>query len=237
MLDNLPGYITLTFALTTVATLILFIWTIRNSADAATRKKSTLILIGLTIWLIIQAVLPLNDFYNSDTNSFPPKIARFGILPTLFTIILLFATSKGRQFIDSLPLKQLTYLHIVRIPVEIVLFWLFLSKAIPELMTFEGRNFDILAGITAPLIAYFGITKNKLSRDAILIWNFICLGLLINIVVNALLSTPSPIQKFAFDQPNIAILYFPFSWLPAFIVPIVLFSHLAAIRQLLKQRN
>jgi hypothetical protein len=237
MLDNLPGYITLTFALTTVATLILFIWTIRNSADAATRKKSTLILIGLTIWLIIQAVLPLNDFYNSDTNSFPPKIARIGILPTLLTIILLFATSKGRQFIDSLPLKQLTYLHIVRIPVEIVLFWLFLSKAIPELMTFEGRNFDILAGITAPLIAYFGITKNKLSRDAILIWNFICLGLLINIVVNALLSTPSPIQKFAFDQPNIAILYFPFSWLPAFIVPIVLFSHLAAIRQLLKQRN
>jgi hypothetical protein len=237
MLDNLPGYITLTFALTTVATLILFIWTIRNSADAATRKKSTLILIGLTIWLIIQAVLPLNDFYNSDTNSFPPKIAQIGILPTLLTIILLFATSKGRQFIDSLPLKQLTYLHIVRIPVEIVLFWLFLSKAIPELMTFEGRNFDILAGITAPLIAYFGITKNKLSRDAILIWNFICLGLLINIVVNALLSTPSPIQKFAFDQPNIAILYFPFSWLPAFIVPIVLFSHLAAIRQLLKQRN
>jgi hypothetical protein len=71
----------------------------------------------------------------------------------------------------------------------------------------------------------------------ILIWNFICLGLLANIVVNSLFSTPSPIQKFSFEQPNIAILYFPFSWLPTFIVPIVLFGHLISIRQLLKQKT
>lgn len=237
MIDNLPTYISLTFGLTTFATLQLFIWTIRNSNSEQTQKKATPIFIGLTIWLIIQAVLTFKNIYNSDTNSFPPKIMLIGILPTILTIILLFATSKGRQFIDSLPLKNLTYLNIVRIPVEIVLFWLFLNKAIPELMTFEGRNFDILAGITAPIVAYFGLTKTKLNRQTILIWNFICLGLLINIVVNALFSAPSPIQKFAFDQPNIAFLNFPFSWLPTFIVPIVLFGHLTSIRQLIRQKN
>lgn len=237
MIDNLPTYISLTFGLTTVATLLLFIWTIRNSKSELTRKKATPIFIGLSIWLTIQTVLTLKNIYNSDTNTFPPKIILTGILPTILTILLLFATTKGRQFIDSLPLKNLTYLNIVRIPVEIVLFWLFLNKAIPELMTFEGRNFDILAGITAPIIAYFGLTKTKLNRQTILIWNFICLGLLINIVVNALFSAPSPIQKFAFDQPNIAILNFPFSWLPTFIVPIVLFGHLTSIRQLFKHKT
>lgn len=237
MIDNLPTYISLTFGLTTLITLRLFIWTIRNSNSELTRKKATPIFIGLTIWLTIQAVLTFKNIYNSDTNSFPPKIMLIGILPTILTIILLFATSKGRQFIDSLPLKNLTYLNIVRIPVEIILLWLFLNKSIPELMTFEGRNFDIIAGITAPIIAYFGMTKNKLNRQTILIWNFICLGLLINIVVNALFSAPSPIQKFAFDQPNIAILNFPFSWLPTFIVPIVLFGHLTSIRQLLKHKT
>ena len=234
MIDNLPTYISLIFGLTTVATLLLFTWTIRNSDSETTRKKSTSIFIGLTIWLIIQTVLTLNNIYNTDTNSFPPKIFLTGILPTILTIVSLFATLKGRQFIDSLPLKNLTYLNLVRIPVEIVLFWLFLHKAIPELMTFEGRNFDILAGLTAPFIAYFGFTKKKISRKTILIWNFVCLGLLINIVVNALFSAPSPIQKFAFEQPNIAILNFPFSWLPTFIVPIVLFGHLTSIRQLLR---
>ena len=237
MIENLPTYISLTFGLTTVATLLLFVWSIRNSNSENIRKKTSRILIGLTIWLVVQTILTLKNIYNTDTNLFPPKIMLLGILPTLLVVIYLFATQKGRQFIDSLPLKNLTYLNVVRIPVEIVLFWLFLNKAIPELMTFEGRNFDIIAGITAPIIAYFGLTKNKLSRQIILIWNFICLGLLINIVVNALFSVPSPIQKFAFEQPNIAILNFPFSWLPTFIVPIVLFGHLTSIRQLLKQKT
>ena len=237
MIDNLPTYITLTFGLTTAATLLLFIWTIRCSNFEMTRKKSTFIFIGLTIWLGIQAVLTLNNIYNTDTNSFPPKIILIGIMPAILTIIVLFATSKGRKFIDNLPVKNLIYLNIVRIPVEIVLFWLFLNKAVPKLMTFEGRNFDILAGLTAPFIAYFGLTKLKISKKGILIWNFICLGLLINIVMNALFSAPSPIQKFAFEQPNIAILNFPFSWLPTFIVPIVLFGHLTSIRQLLKRKT
>jgi hypothetical protein len=103
-------------------------------------------------------------------------------------------------------------------------------------MTFEGRNFDILAGITAPIIAYFSLKKVKLSRNVVLVWNIICLGLLINIVVNGFLSAPSPLQQLAFDQPNIAILNFPFSWLPTFIVPLVLFGHLVSIRQLLKPK-
>lgn len=237
MIDNLPTYISLTFGLTTVATLLLFIWTIKNSTFEQTRKIATPIFIGLTIWLAIQAFLTVKNIYNSDTNTFPPKIILIGILPVILTILLLFTTSKGRRFIDSLPLKNLTYLNIVRIPVEIILFWLFLNKAIPELMTFEGRNFDIIAGITAPFIAYFGLTKTQLNRQTILIWNCICLGLLVNIVVNALFSTPSPIQKFAFDQPNIAILNFPFSWLPTFIAPIVLLGHLISIRQLINHKT
>lgn len=234
MLENLLLYIPLTFGLTTVVTLFLFSWVIKTAKSSATRENSTKIIISLILWLIIQAVLTLKNVYNSDTNSFPPKILLFGILPPLLIIIALFSIKKGRQFIDSLLLTNITYLNIVRIPVEIVLFWLFLNKAIPELMTFEGRNYDIIAGITAPIIAYFGITKGKINRKIILIWNFICLGLLINIVVNAFLSAPSPVQRFAFEQPNIAILNFPFSWLPTFIVPIVLFGHLVSIRQLLK---
>lgn len=237
MTDHLPVFISLTFGLTTVGTLLLFIWTIGNSNSGETRKKAFLIFIGLAIWLVLQAVLTLKNFYNSDTDAFPPRIILTGILPALLVLLSVFATSKGRHFINSLPLMQLTCLNIVRIPVEIVLYWLFLHKAIPELMTFEGRNFDILAGISAPLIAYFGLAKGKLGRKAILIWNVIALGLLANIVVNALFSAPSPIQRFAFDQPNVAILNFPFSWLPTFIVPIVLFGHLASIRQLWNQKN
>ena len=222
MIPQLPLWLAVVFILTTGCTLYLFYRATRHSRP---------IVLCLVAWLLLQAIITLNGVY-TDTAASPPRIFLFGILPPMLVIVLLFVTKGGRQFIDSLPLAQLTYLHIVRIPVEIVLFGLFLHDAVPQLMTFEGRNFDILAGITAPLVAYYGIGKKKMSRTMLLIWNFVCLGLLLNIVIHAFLSAPSPLQQLAFDQPNIAIGYFPFSWLPTFVVPVVLFAHLAAIRRL-----
>jgi hypothetical protein len=163
----------------------------------------------------------------------PPRFALL-VAPPVITIILIFITKRGRAFIDMLSLEYLTWLHIVRIPVELTLYGLFTYKAVPELMTFAGRNFDIISGITAPFIAYFGFRKKILSRKVILAWSFLALALLLNIVINAVLSAPFAFQKFAFDQPNIAVLHFPFVWLPCFIVPAVLFAHLVSIRRLWK---
>ncbi|MEO6489224.1 MAG: hypothetical protein ABIO04_04715 [Ferruginibacter sp.] len=39
---------------------------------------------------------------------------------------------------------------------------------------------------------------------------------------------------FGFEQPNIAILYFPYTLLPGYIVPLVLFSQLVSIRKLMQ---
>jgi len=237
MLHDLPEFISIIFILTTIATLLLFYWAVKNSSVETVRKRANIILVVLIIWLIIQAVLAINNVYNSDTISVPPKLLLLGVAPMILTIVFLFITKKGRLFINSLPLGNITWLNIIRIPVELVLLELAIHKAVPQLMTFEGRNFDILSGITAPVIAYFGFTKNTLSRKIILAWNFICLALLVNIVINAILSAPFFLQRFAFDQPNIAILYFPFNWLPAFIVPVVLFGHLVSIRQLLRSQS
>lgn len=228
MIPALPAYLLLLFICTTLATLVLFLW-VHQSAGHRNTLQAT---IALCVWLLLQALLPLSGVYSKDTGSFPPKIMLLGIFPALLCILLLFATGKGRRYIDSLPLKQLTWLHTIRIPVELVLYGLFLHQAVPQLMTFEGRNFDILAGISAPLVAWLFFDRKRIGRKSLLAWNIIGLGLLLNIVVNALLSAPSPIQQFAFEQPNIAILYFPFSWLPVFIVPLVLLAHLVSIRQL-----
>ncbi|XWW43854.1 hypothetical protein JYG30_13745 [Fibrella sp. USSR17] len=233
MLSTLPAYIPITFGLTTLATLLLFYRGLKRALTDTVRRKAMPILLGLIGWLLLQALLPLNGIYAQADTPGPPRLVLFGIIPTLLAIVFLFATVAGKRFIDSLPLKDLTYLNVVRIPVELVLFWLFIHKAVPELMTFEGRNFDIFSGLSAPFVAYFGFTKGRLNRPLLFVWNIICLGLLLIIVRYALLSAPTPVQQFAFDQPNIAIAYFPFSWLPTFIVPIVLFGHLVSIRQLL----
>lgn len=231
MAPNLPFLLPVVFGLITFITLGLFYWTLRQANSTITRQRATPILLGLVGWLIVQALLPLAGLYAPDPTVAPPRIIVFGILPTLFTVMLLMIAPAGQRFVSSLPLVNMTYLSVVRVAVELVLYGLYAYQLVPELMTFDGRNPDILAGLTAPFAAYFFAT-GRLSRRGLLIWNVVCLGLLLNIIVNALLSAPTPFQRFAFDQPNLALAYFPFSWLPTFVVPVVLFFHLASIRQL-----
>jgi hypothetical protein len=234
MLNTIPLNISINFLFTTVATFILFYTILIKSSSENVKRNAVKIVIGLFFWLIIQAVLTLKNVYSADSQYMPPKILLFGIMPVLLLILILFLSTAGKRFIDSLPLKFITWLNIVRIPVEVVLYFLFLNKAVPELMTFAGGNFDIFSGITATFLAYFGFKNRIPNRNLFLVWNIICLLLLINIVLLALFSAITPFQKFAFDQPNIAIVNFPFSFLPTFIVPVVLFGHLVAIRQLLR---
>ncbi|SDK00280.1 hypothetical protein [Flavobacterium noncentrifugens] len=225
-MENIPFYIFFVFGLTTAGGGFLFY--------KATNYSKAFLIVALC-WLAFQSFLSLSGFY-LITDAFPPRFPLL-VMPTIILMLFLFCTEKGKTFIDSLDIKRLTLFSIIRIPVEFVLFWLFAYKAVPEIMTFEGRNFDILSGISAPIVYYFAFVSQNLNRKLLLAWNFICLGLLLNVVVNALLSVPGTLQQFAFDQPNVAILYFPFALLPSFLVPLVLFSHLASIRQIFIEKN
>ena len=226
MLKDVPNSIVIIFLLTVALTFYLFARSVRNKAATS---------LALLLWLALTGFLALRGTFQ-NTSAFPPRLALV-MAPALVFVILMLTTTKGKLFTDEINVKSLTLVHVVRIPVEVGLYVLASHKLVPELMTFAGRNFDILSGISAPIIYFicFGADGQVKNRGLLLTWNFICLALLLNIIVNAILSLPYPFQQFAFDQPNVAVLYFPFIWLPAFIVIVVLYSHLAAIRNLLRK--
>ena len=85
-------------------------------------------------------------------------------------------------------------------------------------------------------MVWLALNNRSTAKRILLVWNFICLGLLITIVTIAVLSAKLPIQQWGFDQPNVAIQHFPFAWLPSVIVPIVLMAHLVSIRLLLTRK-
>jgi len=228
MLPQLPLHVPVTFGLVVLATL----WLLYR-AFAAARLNATLLIGALVGWLALQAILTALGLYVGLST--PPRLVVLGILPAMLVILYVMLSPAGKRFTDRLPLQTLTYLSAVRVPVEVVLWWLYGAGAVPELMTFEGRNFDILAGLTAPLVAYVGFRNGTPRRGLLLGWNLLSLGLLLNIVANGLLSSPTPFQQFAFEQPNIALAYFPFSWLPTFVVPVVLWTHLVAIRRVYRR--
>ena len=100
-------------------------------------------------------------------------------------------------------------------------------------MTFIGLNFDILIGVSALIILIAtNIFTFQLTKNILLIWNWIGLLFLMNIVVIAVLSAPLPFQQMSFDRPNIAVLSFPYVLLPSYIVPVVFLAHIITIKHL-----
>jgi hypothetical protein len=98
-------------------------------------------------------------------------------------------------------------------------------------MTWDGWNFDIAIGITAALLGLVHLVRKKpLPALAWKIWNLTGLAFLVWIVAIAILSAPLPLQQLAFDQPNVAVLSFPFCLLPALVVPLVFLAHWRALR-------
>jgi hypothetical protein len=218
-----------TFIATTFITVALFLLAIKRSRED--RRVPVMVYLSIGLWMLVQAIHGWNGFYR-HFDAIPPRFL-LTLLPPLAVIVYFLIAQK--QVILQLPIRLLTFIHVIRIPVEIILFWLYQNSHIPQLMTYEGRNFDILAGITAPMISQVAFRGGYLHKRLLITWNILALGLLLNIVTNAILSAPFPFQLFAAEQPNIAVFYFPFIWLPSVIVQIVLFCHLASLYKLTRK--
>ena len=233
MIATVPFYVTAVFVLTTILTIGLLFRTFNRIRPSPFSAKLLTFLIPF--WMVLTAFLAMGGFY-SQFDSVPPRIRMFGVAPAVLLIIIYFLFFRD-GFIDRLSLKALTWLSVVRVPVELVLLGLFQNGLVPVEMTFEGRNFDIISGLTAPLIAFLAFRGNKINRPLLIAWNVLALALLVNIVTVAILSFPTPFQRLGVAQPNIGVTYFPFIWLPTIIVPAVLFTHLSSLWQLVRSRN
>lgn len=213
-----PALLATFFAATVVLAIDLFV-----RAGSQTRWLWT----GLFGYTLLQFGIAETGFYE-NTAALPPQFL-LNVLPAVVAIIWLFTSKRGKAFLRDLDPAKLMWVHIVRVPVEIVLYGLFLRGMIPEIMTFFGNNFDIVMGLTAPAVWYFGYGKGMISPGLIRIWHIVGLILLLNIVVTAVLAAPFPFQQIAFDQPNLAILQGPYNLLPAVVVPLVVIAHLVGL--------
>ena len=209
--------IQLSFLVTTLLFLLFFY--------LATGRNKRVLLVSI-FWLILIGSFSLTGFFQ-NTNTVPP---RFLIVLIGTIIFIVFLYKRLKTVIDY---RKAMIVHALRIPVEITLYFLFLQNQVPEIMTLKGLNYDIIIGISALIFLILSqLFKINLRIKTFLIWNIIGLLFLMNIVVIAIISAPLPIQQLSFEQPNIAVLSFPYILLPSFIVPIVILTHIISLKQL-----
>ncbi|WP_420582673.1 hypothetical protein [Reichenbachiella sp.] len=204
---------------------------IKNFEETQRKRILKRYWIVLSIWIAFTSVASLSGF-TTDFDSLPPRPALFIVIPAIVLVFIL-SSKQTSLILQSIPPKYLINIQIFRVPVEFLLWLLLLAGVTPIQMTFEGQNFDILVGLTAPLAAYLAFARGRINRKLAIAWNVFGLVLLANILVIAVLSMPTPLRIFMNEPANTEVGKFPVIFLPAILVPIAFYFHAFSIKQLL----
>ncbi len=205
----------------------------RAGADiSAARRVGVLTLVASATWMAITWIAAASGVLANFERTPPP----FGIL-VLFVFILAFALAFGRlgtRLSTSLPLWLLVAVQGFRLPLELAMHAMYERGVMPIQMTYSGRNFDIVTGVTAVAVALL-VWSGRVGRRFVLAWNILGLVLLANVVTVAILGTPR-FQYFGPEHLNVWVTHPPFVWLPAVMVLAALAGHLVIFRALARRR-
>jgi hypothetical protein len=200
----------------------------RRAGLAHPRTLAACVAAGLIAWLGATAALVQSDVL-SDWTARPP---RWPLLPliTLGTFVLLGQTRTFRRLLAEIPPWQPVALQTFRMGVELAFWRLSLEGIAPVQVTFEGRNFDGLVGLTAPIVAA-GIAFGWFGPRMTIAWNLFGLAMLVNAIGTVATSTPGPLQLNWPGEAFTAIATWPVIWIPALLAPVGIFLHFVSIRQ------
>lgn len=185
--------------------------------------------LGIAGWLMLLALLAHRGVFLESP--MPPRVALALMLPLGVGLFLL-PTHGMRHYLAVTPPAWLVYTQSFRIVMELILFALAVQQRAPTLITFEGRNADIVIGLTALPVGYFAVSRRVWPRRVATVWNVVGILILANVVLHAQLAAPGPYRVFM-TQPSTEFLgTFPYIWLPGFLVPLAFWLHAASLLQL-----
>jgi len=222
----------LTTGLFTILVGVMAVLTVRTILKSLGRSGPALAAAIVAAYLVIPAILARAGALDRYDQMPAPGLALILVLAIATAVLAL--SRFGARVAASIGIAALVGYQAFRLVVEWLLHRLYAEGVVPVQMTWSGRNFDVVSGITALLLGVWLLRTKQRPRGLLLAWNVLGLALLANIVAVAVLSAPVPFRGFTEGPPNLLPSTFPFIWLPTFLVQLALFGHLALFRALLR---
>ena len=234
---NSPTYFLTVYVLfASVATVITLLWGLRSAirrAELSPREQrrsfwaGTALLVG---WFLAALLSSWLGFYQGAASRIPT--IEFGLLlPIIAGVVLYLRSSALRRIAGAASQSLLVGIQFYRV-LGIVFLVLFAGGALPGVFALPAGSGDVAVGLAAPAVAFALARGSRGSAGLAGAWNLFGLADLVVAVTTGFLSSPSPIQKLAFDNPNTLITAFPLVMIPVFLVPLAILLHLASLAKL-----
>jgi hypothetical protein len=216
-------------ALLVAAAFVAAVYRSASAAGAPRRARTTVVAgVATAAWLLLTLGLAASG--RLSFTSRPPTMGIF--LATVLIIAVAIGTSRlGHRLATGVPLAALVGAQAFRFPLELLLHRAYQEGLMPVQMSYSGLNYDILSGLSAIVVALV-LVRAPNSLAIVRAWNVAGTLLLANILVIALLSTPTPLRVFENEPANDWITHAPWVWLPAVFVLAAIVGHIVVYRRL-----
>lgn len=225
---------TATFVVIVAVVFGLLLLAVRPTAAEGGPQRWGIAALVLAGWIIVPAVLTRAHLLDRYVPMPAPALVMVGVINAATLVLAL--SSFGARMAASVPLAVLVGYQGFRLPLEVVLHRVYSEGALPVQMTWSGRNFDVVTGALAIVMA-IAVWKGVAGRGAVMLWNVLGLALLVNVVAVAVLSTPTSFRVFTEGPPVLVPSTYPWVWLATLLVPAALFGHVVVFRALGRQRS
>ena len=222
------GFVVMAFALSLA--FVIGIGAARPTAEPreTTRRWVLLAVAGAVVWLKATWLIAWSGVLRRF-DAQPPPFAFFVLAFFVLGVALAFSPV-GTRLVRGLSLAALVGIQAFRLPLELLMHRAYEEGVMPVQMSFSGRNFDIVTGVTAAVLG-IALARWRVPRWIVMAWNVLGLALLVNVVTVAIVSTPI-FRAFGDAHLNTWVAYPPFVWLPAVMVVVAWAGHLLIFRKL-----
>lgn len=231
------GYIALTLGMTAIV-----LWgyhhglkqSIKN--ESMVQRKIRRAALGILAWLVYVFLISKSGLLH--TYELPPRFPVFLIFPVfLFTGITLYRHRHSPIF-EAIPISWTNYIQGFRILVESLFVGSVAAGILHPEVTIEGYNYDMIYAISILIISLLVFQFMLFSTRLILIWNYLGLLVLLSVILVFTTTTYVPgLWGSELPLSPIEMMNFPFTLVPAYLMPLAVFIHLFSIMQIRRQSS
>ena len=203
-----------------------------GDSPATARRRQRGFLWWAFAWVALIGAVSFAGGFNPAQR--PPVMFVVMLAAILALGVVIARSETGHRLARGLPLAILVGFQGFRFPLELAMHRAYTEGLMPIQMSYSGQNFDIVTGLTA-IVLGVALVVTKVPAWVVAAWNLLGLGLLINILAVAMLSTPV-FAYFGPDRLNVFVMRMPYTLLPAVMVLAAWAGHLIVFRAL-KERG
>jgi hypothetical protein len=210
------------------------LWIALRRTNLPPNQRATIwaaISLPLVSWLVVIWNIAAADLFRPRAGSLP-WLPFAIVMPLLVGLPVLMRSQRVAAALDAATPAWLVGLQAYRVMGgNFIVLWGF--GAIPGAFALPAGIGDVVVGLLALPVAFYLASGAAGGRVAAIAWNLLGVADLISAVTLGALTSPGPLQRLAFDHPNLLTGY-PTVMTPAFAVPLSLILHGLSLRQLLR---